>query len=590
MTFARWLLALGACRPDVGTGTQEPVTVTGVSTGTPVAPVGDLPSVPLYGGTLAVQGGLAVAADPGLDVVAFWEVGQDTLAGRVHLSPGSQPFRVAFSGEHVLVTLRGSGSVAVIDAASRTLVEEVPVCLEPRGVDAQGSVAFVACAGGELVELSQGRVVRARHVRSDLRDVVLDGDHLWVSRFRTAEVLRLEPLSLAVEDEIAIDLVHTAQYEAVPRVAWRMRRHPEGGAVVLHQAHSRRPVASSGGPGGPAYGGGDDCGGPQQVVTSHLTRMFPEGGHLAGGGLVGINLALDFDLSESGRVAVLATANTRDRAMAGPGLVRTVSGLGPSGCMGTEQLDVAPGFPTSVALLEDRRPVGYARNGSFLFEGDTWVGVTNAAGEAPLSTPVAVFHAGPPGSITCASCHPEGQDDGHVWGFQHQGPRRTQNLSGGVAERAPFHWDGSLSSMVDLMDAIFVRRMGGQRLQDEVVHDLADWLDDIEPVRVDTSWTASELAEGEALFTSDRLGCLQCHHGPQLSDHQLHAVRAGGALRKTPSLRAVGYRAPYMHDGCAVTLEMRFTDPSCGGGDLHGTTSHLEPTEIRALVAYLRSL
>jgi len=44
-----------------------------------------------------------------------------------------------------------------------------------------------------------------------------------------------------------------------------------------------------------------------------------------------------------------------------------------------------------------------------------------------------------------------------------------------------------------------------------------------------------------------------------------------------------------MHDGCAATLADRF-DPACGGGDLHGKTSHLTPAETGDLVAYLKSL
>jgi cytochrome c peroxidase len=72
-----------------------------------------------------------------------------------------------------------------------------------------------------------------------------------------------------------------------------------------------------------------------------------------------------------------------------------------------------------------------------------------------------------------------------------------------------------------------------------------------------------------------------------MSTHQLVDVGTGGVF-KVPSLLAVGYRAPYLHDGCGATLQDRF-DPSCGG-DSHGTTQQLDAGQIDDLVAYLQSL
>ena len=40
--------------------------------------------------------------------------------------------------------------------------------------------------------------------------------------------------------------------------------------------------------------------------------------------------------------------------------------------------------------------------------------------------------------LACASCHPEGHDDGQVWNFSALGPRRTQSLAGGIAGTEPF--------------------------------------------------------------------------------------------------------------------------------------------------------
>ena len=35
--------------------------------------------------------------------------------------------------------------------------------------------------------------------------------------------------------------------------------------------------------------------------------------------------------------------------------------------------------------------------------------------------------------VACATCHPEGAEDGHVWLFPGDGPRRTQTLLGGLS-------------------------------------------------------------------------------------------------------------------------------------------------------------
>ena len=63
----------------------------------------------------------------------------------------------------------------------------------------------------------------------------------------------------------------------------------------------------------------------------------------------------------------------------------------------------------------------------------------------------------------------------------------------------------------------------------------------------------------------------------------------GGAF-VAPTLVGVGSRAPLMHDGCAATLDDRFTNAKCGGGDAHGNTSRLSVTERGDLITFLKSL
>jgi hypothetical protein len=66
--------------------------------------------------------------------------------------------------------------------------------------------------------------------------------------------------------------------------------------------------------------------------------------------------------------------------------------------------------------------------------------------------------------------------------------------------------------------------------------------------------------------------------------------RLGGPLDglDTPSLLGVWATPPYLHDGSAATLEEVLT--ARNPLDQHGTTSTLDPSQLQALVAFLREL
>jgi cytochrome c peroxidase len=201
-----------------------------------------------------------------------------------------------------------------------------------------------------------------------------------------------------------------------------------------------------------------------------------------------------------------------------------------------------------------------------------------------------LFHRDTGGGLACASCHPEGTDDGHVWRFTGLGPRRTQNLAVPLAETAPFHWDGDLPSVASLMDEVFVERMGGAFQSEERLDVLQHWLFTApKTIRVKDVDAAAE--RGKVLFESAEVGCSSCHTGKALTDNLSYDV--GTALRsrlQVPSLVGLAAHPPFMHDGCAMTLRERFDNEACGGGDLHGRTSQLDTEHVDDLVAYLHTL
>ena len=208
-------------------------------------------------------------------------------------------------------------------------------------------------------------------------------------------------------------------------------------------------------------------------------------------------------------------------------------------------------------------------------------------GESVADTGHELFHRDAGSGIACASCHAEGGDDGHTWRFSGMGPRRTQSLHVGLAGSAPFHWAGDESDFSALVEDVMVGRMGGAKQAPERIAALEQWLYALQappPLRAADDAAAER---GKLLFEG-QAQCGTCHSGLSSSSNETKDVGKGEALQ-VPSLVAVAYRKPLMHDGCAADLRARF-DPACGGGDQHGKTSQLNDAQVEDLIAYLETL
>jgi hypothetical protein len=196
-----------------------------------------------------------------------------------------------------------------------------------------------------------------------------------------------------------------------------------------------------------------------------------------------------------------------------------------------------------------------------------------------------IFHASAGATVACASCHPEGGDDGHVW-LINGSPRRTPSLRGTIAGTAPYHWPGDEMDLPTLALDVYTGRMGGAMLAADQTAALLAWVQSI-PAPPAPSWVDPASAQrGKLVFEGTTAACSTCHSGPKFTNNQTVNVGTCGALQ-VPPLVGVGWRAPLMHNGCASTLGERFT--KCATTE-HGNLAALSPQDVSDLTAYLETL
>ncbi|HVU52535.1 MAG TPA: cytochrome-c peroxidase [Polyangia bacterium] len=607
----------------------------------------------ISGGTLRIMpdGVTAIAADPDRDQVYVVDLAKRSLSFTVALQKGDEPGRVTVDGAgRAHVALRHGGALVTIAPATGTILARRDVCAAPRGVayDAANDLVHVACADGQLVSLAaapDGAVTRTVQLDSDLRDVIVEGGRLHVTRFRSAELLTLDATG-AVQSRTSPPSFRAAQTRNqqlyTPSVAWRSMALPTGGVVMVHQRGLMDDVMPTAGGYGASVFGNGQC---DAIVQTAVTIVEPGKLPQTGPAMAGMVIPADMAVSDDGsRVAIIAAGNaTNSESPGGPARLPRVFVTDMSdatdpviGCTSDGQhgpclpangfvsppppLDPTTGQPTGNAAdipntcgtstdsgssSDPTVPevVGQPIAVSFMGTGDV---VVQSREPARLSLPGGppivlsdvsrsdtghdLFHANAGSGIACASCHAEGTEDGRTWTFACEGTRRTQSLQVGLAGTEPFHWGGDEKDFPTLVQDVFVGRMSGPSLDMNQIAATLHWID-AQPRRTRTQPAdPAAVARGQSLFNdTTHAACSTCHNGPSLTNSQTVDVGTGGKFQ-VPSLVGIGTRGPFMHDGCAKTLTDRFTVPACGGGDKHGVTSKLSAAEVSDLVAYLNTL
>ena len=555
---------------------------------------------PISGGTLTIapDGHTAVAADPDRDRIYVVDIPSRTVKFDIELAKGAEPGRLAVdSHDFAHIALRGTGALVSLNLKTGAKTERA-ICAAPRGVvfDSKIDSLHIACAEGTLatVSLKDGSL-KQLGLDADIRDVVVGKDRLFVSHFRSAQVSVISR---------AGDIVGRTQTQG-GNLGWRMAQAPAQAAnddpddVALVSQDPINPAPTPGSVGYYGSGALDECNAPTITKTrldipGHDPVMIPPA-----------VLPVDLATNGKGEYAIVAAGNGHTAELpqifihnvnAINATTSSSSGSGSKGggfTYGTNPDCLAlgrgyvPGQAIAASFDADNQLIVQSREPAALYimSPDR----TRVFKEIPLSnisredSGHAIFHANSGGFLACASCHAEGGEDGRVWDFT-EGQRRTPSMRGTLVNTAPYHWDGQMKDMRALVDHVFSTRMSGPKVDDDHVEKLQAWLFKV-PAPPKLQKPIDAVTRGAQLFESK--GCTTCHSGAALTNNTTLDVGNDGAYQ-VPSLVGVGWRAPYLHNGCAKTLKDRF-DGTCGG-DLHGNISGLSKPEIVDLTTYLESL
>jgi YVTN family beta-propeller protein len=208
----------------------------------------------------------------------------------------------------------------------------------------------------------------------------------------------------------------------------------------------------------------------------------------------------------------------------------------------------------------------------------------------------ALFHDGRlshDGWLSCQSCHSDGHSPGLLADTLGDGtygtPKRILSLLG-VADTAPWAWNGSMKTLEAQVRKSIETTMHGPKPTDGQVNDLTAYLKTLPPppsrARLLGRLDEKAIKRGKSLFT--RLDCARCHAAPYYTTAKTYDVglpdETGHRLFNPPSLRGITQAGPYLHDGRARTLEEVF------GKYRHQLKGELSKEELGDLLAFLGAL
>jgi hypothetical protein len=535
------------------------------------------------------------------------ELDPNTLAMRRTLSVSGAPGAIAWAGDRLVVSRSLAPSIGVIDVSTGGLTEVAIPCSGASGVVTNGEDVFVNCR--DDVRVARVSLLDATpvwwSVTRPVDGMIRIGSRLWIAgggalyNIRIGHALdnpaaSLETLADTTE-QLAPDQRHSASqiraidvgpdgapivvFQAVQNDGDRERDPQTGGYGSVHEGEPRLQPRVAG-PCGGYYATFD---GGERVFSGPAAARW-----------VGGTLWVTHQYTQN--VAVLSCNADDELALvkvfrAGAG----AAGIAVSTDEKTAWVDLA--FEGGVARLSldggaepphvRRRPVTALRWSDQALEGRR---LFHDARRSQLTSA---------GVVTCASCHPDGGEDGLGW-FIHTPTiapkfRRTPPAWMGRSDLLPLHWDSEFKDARELVGETVAQLMGGTGNLvdlDSIVAYMGEIpLPGVPATDSEAEWLCRE--RGAQVF--EAAACRTCHTGPQFSDGLAHTIRLApsdpdglvGPVQ-TPSLLGVRARAPWLHDASALTLSGVWTDHDPEGR--HGLAATLPTPEFDALICYLKSL
>jgi DNA-binding beta-propeller fold protein YncE len=512
---------------------------------------------------------------------------------------GPRPFAAAVSGDGrwgVVTNLRSTLMTIRLDSMS--VDQSLKIGYEPRGValSPDGSTAYVALGGEDAVvavDLACGAIRGRASVGDEPWDVALspDGTVLAAGNARSGTVSLIDPALMKVVRTVSFPgarnlrrMTATSDWVYVPHIVDRGGTTDltsiEQGLVLVNRL-GRVPLKGD----GPAEFLAMDVLARAAADLEDVTVSGDTIAVIAGG--IRTVLLLRGELPwkiDPGPFMDKALSRDRTRFQREELGGRPVAG---AAIPGTRQLVVANDLSNRLQIVETEsgataraiplggpaRPVTPERRGEALFhDGDrSW------------------HHW-----FSCHTCHPDGHTNGGIYDTFNDGkrgnPKKTLSLRG-VAATGPWTWHGWQDSLGASVADSFTGTQAGNRISPSQVADVLAYLGTVDFVPPPPPSDDEAVRRGKAVFASR--ACGDCH-GPPLYTSKSPFVAGleepGDAHRgyNPPTLRGVGRRGPWMHDGRGRSLQdvlLEHHRPS-----KLNKKKDLTPAEAADLAAFMRSL
>lgn len=201
---------------------------------------------------------------------------------------------------------------------------------------------------------------------------------------------------------------------------------------------------------------------------------------------------------------------------------------------------------------------------------------------------------------SCHSCHYEGGTNAVAINTPTDGSPLTSKTVlplYHLDRTGPWNWHGWQTDLPETIAHSLTSTMQGPEPSQDDVQAMIAYFAQLPPPpnphRPSDPETAAAVERGRAIFHSEGAGCAACHHGPELTDGQIHDVGTSRRMDRyngynTPSLRNVYHKTLLLHDGRARSLDQVLTGvhrPSNVAG-----TDDLTDAQLADLIEYLKTL